>query len=233
MLKAVQHTTAILVFANSASQEFEQKPFVKNTVLFETLNQETLTKVRKTGLPYFHFTEKEQVGSSFGERFVNAIQEVYKKGYDNVITIGNDSPQLKTSHLLEANKQLLLGKTVLGPTFDGGFYLMGLHKSNFDSSLFKRLPWQRFGLFNRISQLFENSNSHLFRLPVFEDIDTEKDIVKLLGFSKSISITIKNILLSIEEKGLSLFKLRIIANFELFSSPLFNKGSPTVLPLSY
>ena len=231
MLKVVQHNTAILVFANSASQEFEQKPFVKNTALFEALNKETLTKVKKTGLPYFHFTEKEQFGNSFGERFVNAIHEVYKKGYDNIITIGNDSPQLKTAHLLEANKQLQLGKTVLGPTFDGGFYLMGLHKSNFDPSLFKRLPWQRFGLFNRISQLFENSNSHLFRLPVFEDIDTEKDIVKLLGFSKSLSITIINILLSIQEKVLSLFRLRVITYFELFSFPLFNKGSPFLLPL--
>jgi|GEM_PF-3111148 len=110
---------------------------------------------------------------------------------------------------------------------------MGLHKSNFDASLFLRLPWQRFGLFNRISQLFENSNSHLFRLPVFEDIDTEKDIVKLLGFSKSLSITITNILLSIQQKVLSLFRLKIITCFELFSFPLFNKGSPVLLPFSY
>ncbi len=232
MLKAVQHNTAILIFAHSAAQEFERKPFAKNTVLFEALNKETLTKVKKTGLPYFHFTEKEQFGDTFGERFVNAIQEVYEKGYKNVITIGNDSPQLKTSHLLEANKQLELGKTVLGPTFDGGFYLMGLQKSTFDASLFERLPWQRFGLFNRISQLFENSNSNLFRLPVFEDIDTEKDAVKLLSFFKSISITILDILRALEEKVLSLFRMRIFTYFELFTSLLFNKGSPLVLPLS-
>lgn len=231
MLKAVQHTTAILVFANSASQEFEQKPFVKSAVVFEALNKETLNKVKKTNLPYFHFTEKEQFGNSFGERFVNAIQKVYEKGYKNIITIGNDSPQLKTSHLLEAYKQLQLGKTVLGPTFDGGFYLMGLHKSNFDASLFLRLPWQRFGLFNRISQLFENSNSHLHRLPVFEDIDTAIDVVKLLGFSRSIAITILKILRTIEEKVLKVFSARAFNFSDSYSSPLFNKGSPVLLHL--
>ena len=231
MLKASQKNTAVLIFANSASTELVQKPFAKSTVLFEVLTTETLDKVKKTKLPYFHFTEKQQFGNTFGERFVNAIQEVYSKGYDNVITIGNDSPQLKTTHLLEACKQLQQGKTVLGPTFDGGFYLMGLHKSNFDASLFKRLPWQRFGLLNRISQLFENSSSRLFRLPVFEDIDTEKDALKLSNFSKSVSITILRILRAIEEEVLHLFKIQLSTHFDLFSSPLCNKGSPVLLPI--
>ncbi|WP_394974384.1 DUF2064 domain-containing protein [uncultured Croceitalea sp.] len=226
MLKAVQHNTAILIFAHSAAQEFEQKPFAKNTVLFEALNKETLTKVKKTGLPYFHFTEKEQFGDTFGERFVNAIQEVYEKGYKNVITIGNDSPQLKTSHLLEANKQLELGKTVLGPTFDGGFYLMGLQKSTFDASLFERLPWQRFGLFNRISQLFENSNSNLFRLPVFEDIDTERDVAIILNFTKTLSSFILLLLNKISSYLDTIFPKQENISHTNFSLSFYNKGSP-------
>jgi len=232
LLKASQHTTAILVFANSASQEFERKSFAKNPALFEALNNETLTKVKKTKLPYFHFTEKEQFGNSFGERFVNAIQEVYKKGYDNVITIGNDSPQLKIAHLLEANKQLQLGKTVFGPTFDGGFYLMGLHKSNFDASIFLRLPWQRFGLFHRISQLFENNNSHLFRLPVFEDIDTKKDVVKLLGFSKSVATGLLSMLRILFKNVTFFFEPPINKPYNPSTSAPFNKGSPVLLYFS-
>ena len=226
MLKVTQHNTAVLIFANSSSQEAAKKPFVKSSLLFKALNKETLSKVKKTKLPYFHFTEKEQSGNSFGERFVNAIQQVYQKGYDNIITIGNDSPQLKTAHLIEAAKQLQQGKTVFGPTFDGGFYLMGIHKKNFDAVLFKRLPWQRFGLFNRISQLFENSNSHLFRLPVFEDIDNEKDAIALLNFSKSVSTTILLILRTIAKKCATLFSVNFITFFDSFCSPLLNKGSP-------
>ena len=103
---------------------------------------------------------------------------------------------------------------------------MGIHKSNFNAALFKRLPWQRFGLFNRISQLFENSKSHLFRLPVFKDIDTKKDAVALLNFSKSVSTTILSVLNAIANKGLAFFKAIFNIVLNLFSSPLLNKGSP-------
>ncbi|WP_350289482.1 DUF2064 domain-containing protein [uncultured Croceitalea sp.] len=226
MLKTAKHTTAILIFANSASTEFELKPFAKSAALFEALNKETLVKVKKTKLPYFHFTEKEQLGTSFGERFVNAIQEVYQKGFDTIITIGNDSPQLKAAHLLEAYKQLQLGKTVLGPTFDGGFYLMGLHKANFNASLFKRLPWQRFGLFNRISQLFENNNSQLFRLPVFEDIDTERDVAILLNFTKTLSSFILLLLNKISSYLDTIFPKQENISHTNFSLSFYNKGSP-------
>ncbi|GMN10082.1 hypothetical protein MTsPCn9_15030 [Croceitalea sp. MTPC9] len=226
MLKTAKHKTAILIFANSASTEFEQKPFAKSAALFEALNKETLAKVKKTKLPYFHFTEKEQLGTSFGERFVNAIQEVYQKGFDTIITIGNDSPQLKTAHLLDAYKQLQLGKTVLGPTFDGGFYLMGLHKANFDASLFERLPWQRFGLFNRISQLFENYNSQLFRLPVFEDIDTRRDVAILLNFTKALSSFILFLLNKISSYLDPIFPKQENTSHTNFSLSFYNKGSP-------
>lgn len=226
MSKTGQHITAILIFANSSSQEFEQKPFVKNATLFEALNKETLSKVKKTKLPFFHFTEKEQLGATFGERFVNAIHEVYQKGFDTLITIGNDSPQLKTMHLLEAYKQLQLGKTVLGPTFDGGFYLMGLHKSNFDAALFKKLPWQGFSLFNRISQLFENNNTLLFRLLVFEDIDSEKDVMVLLNYTKVLSSFILLVLNKLYKHSNKIFSKQEITNYTNFSLSFYNKGSP-------
>ena len=194
MLEVSQQHTAVLIFANSATQELEQKTFVKKPELFEALTQETLLKVKKTGLPYFHFTEKEQSGTTFGERFVNAIEAVYEKGYENVIAIGNDSPQLKTSHIHKAYTQLQLGKTVLGPSFDGGFYLLGLHRSNFNATLFERLPWQRFGLLDRISQIFKTSESPIFRLSVFQDIDAAKDVVVLLNFIKKLTSKIQAVL---------------------------------------
>lgn len=215
-----------MIFANSSQREHSHKPFSKYSPLFEVLNQQTVQKVKRSGLPYFHFTEKEQKGNSFGERFVNAIQAIYDKGFENVITIGNDSPQLKLAHLLRANAQLVKGKTVLGPSTDGGFYLMGLHKSNFDANLFQRLPWQRFSLFRRISLLLKANRSELFHLPVLHDIDTQKDVVLLLNYSNAISGTLL----------LLLTRLVIIKNrihtavqhsaFSLFSQLDYNKGSP-------
>ena len=72
--------TAILIFANSAKEEANANP-LQIVLFFETLTNETINKVKQTGLPYFHFTEKQQIGNSFGARFTNAIQSVFDKGF--------------------------------------------------------------------------------------------------------------------------------------------------------
>ena len=180
--------TAILVFAGSAQQDAQQKGFANGEVLFHALTKETLRKDERSGLPYFHSTELEQQGDSFGVRFVHAIQEIFSKGFDSIITIGNDSPQLKTKHLVLAQQQLALGHSVLGPSLDGGIYLMGLHKSQFDAQRFLDLPWQRFALFKRIFQLVQRTTTTVYRLPVLADIDSLNDFLRLSNFVKSVSL---------------------------------------------
>tara|TARA_R110000782_G_scaffold169324_1_gene261214 strand:- start:964 stop:1653 length:690 start_codon:yes stop_codon:yes gene_type:complete len=222
------HTTAILVFANSAKEELVTKSIPKSEQLFEKLTKTTLSKAKKTGLPIFHLTEKEQIGSNFGERFTNAIAAVFDKGFDNIITIGNDTPHLKTQHLKNTVKQLKLGKTIIGPSVDGGFYLLGLQKSNFDVSKFKKLPWQRFILYNQISRWLQSESSELVKLPVLQDVDNVKDLRSLLLFSKTLSTSL--ILLII---GLLSLKNRLFHKkyhfINLFPNRCFyNKGSPEI-----
>jgi glycosyltransferase A (GT-A) superfamily protein (DUF2064 family) len=227
----LHHTknTAILVFTNSAQAELSNKAIPKGELLFEGLTQDTLKKVVATGLPYFHISDKEQEGDSFGERFTKAIQTVFANGFDNIITIGNDTPQLKTAHLLKANKALKDGKTVLGPSLDGGFYLMGIHKSNFDQETFKRLPWQRFSLFNRISTLLEVTDSLLYKLPVLSDIDSFKDIKRLVSFRKSISFAILQLFALLLQVGKELETNILSIFFIIFLQLPYNKGSPVPL----
>lgn len=198
-------------------------------VLFQTLTQDTLQKAKKTGLPYFHISEKEQTGNSFGERFTNAIQTVFEEGFDNIISIGNDTPQLKTAHLLKTKAALEAGESVLGPSLDGGFYLMGIHKSNFDKEIFKRLPWQRFSLFNRISSLLEQTDSLLYHLPVLSDIDTIKDVKRLAYFKNSISSTVLQMLMLLIQLEKEFQTIEISLFSATFLQQPFNKGSPVLL----
>lgn len=92
-------TTAILVFANSAKEDLANKGISKGEQLFNILTTATLRKAKNTGLPVFHFSDENQIGNSFGERFTNAIASVFEKGFTSVITIGNDTPHLKTQQL--------------------------------------------------------------------------------------------------------------------------------------
>lgn len=221
--------TAILVFANSAQKELANKTMPKGELLFEGLIEDTLQKVHATGLPFFHFSDAQQKGATFGERFTNAIQEVFQNGFENIITIGNDTPQLKTSHLLQAHAALQAEKTVLGPSLDGGFYLMGIHQSNFDSDSFKKLPWQQFNLFHRISALLDIADSVLHQLPMLRDIDTFNDVKRLASFRKSISSTLLRLLASVLQLGHELQTILVSFLSAILLQQPHNKGSPQLL----
>ncbi len=225
--------TAVLIFANSAEVDVRNKMSIAKPKLFQELTEHTLQVVRQSGLPFFHISEKEQHGNTFGERFSNAIQSIYDRGYENVITVGNDSPELRAHHLIEAERQLELGNTVLGPTLDGGFYLMGLHRSNFDAQLFQKLPWQQIGLFRRISQLFRTNNSTLFTLPILQDIDIIEDVSALLNFVRRIPKAIFKILADLAKRNIQFFETHIPKPEIRFITFSFNKGSPNLLLLTH
>ncbi|WP_109434165.1 DUF2064 domain-containing protein [Aquimarina sp. AU119] len=221
--------TAILIFANSIHEELRNKYITGGKILFSELTRKTITTVKQTGLPFFIYTEKEQRGVTFGERFVNAIQDVYNKGYDNVITIGNDTPHLNKYHLIESAKQLENNTFVLGPSLDGGFYLMGLHKSQFNVDLFLKLPWQSKKLSTCISRLIETTKIKMVTLEVLIDIDDINDIKSISRFFKKLSGKLKKII-----QSLLLYKIDI-ADFivpgitTIYTYRFFNKGSPSTL----
>ncbi len=221
--------TAILIFANSGQQEAFAKPFNSSAVLFDELNRHTLKKVKATHFPYFHISEKEQVGNSFGERFTNAIQSIYAKGFENVISVGNDTPHLKTGHILKAARRLETEDIVLGPSVDGGFYLMGLKKSLFSVDTFLKLPWQTSILSQGIYRLIDANHIRLFKLEVLSDLDTISDIKLILESSKYICSSLKKLLLSF------ITRLKHIvfsyASFfqKIFEKRHFNKGSPILI----
>ncbi|MEW2920674.1 DUF2064 domain-containing protein [Muricauda sp. ANG21] len=220
--------TAILVFANSADTDSHIKKIGGNTSLFDALNEHSLKIVKASGLPYFHFTEKEQVGETFGERFTHALQSLFDKGFANIIAIGNDSPQLKTQHLLEAHQHLQLGKTVLGPAVDGGFYLLGLHASNFNPESFAGLPWQMTTLFNATRHHFESGGCTVFSLNRLLDIDSASDIKRLSNHISTLADRWLSLFSKILGETIAFLEAGHTTRKNIFLFIPFNKGSPVV-----
>tara|TARA_R110002072_G_scaffold115578_1_gene245896 strand:+ start:307 stop:984 length:678 start_codon:yes stop_codon:yes gene_type:complete len=219
--------TAILIFANSAKKEAERKSFLSSDV-FSALNHQTLKTVEKSGIEYFHFSEKNQVGSSFGERFSNAIENIFNKGFKNVITIGNDTPHLKTKHLVDTVHQLEKNDLVLGPSKDGGFYLMGIKKEHFNKETFLKLPWQTSKLQKCITSIVTSKKLHIKFLEILNDLDVLEDIKKILHSFKAIPKSVLKILalLICTQKE---FFVDLTINFKkTFFSPNSNKGSPLI-----
>lgn len=221
--------TAILIFANSAQQEAVNKPFRKSSAIFDVLNKQTLQKVKRSKLPYFLISEEEQKGETFGERYTNAIQFVYDQGFENVITVGNDTPQLQTSQLIETAKKLEENPIILGPSKDGGYYMMGLNKSQFNLETFLNLPWQTSQLTKRISRLLSARKIKIVFLKMLADIDNISDAKSVLNDFRNISAKLKKILLSLFSSE------KIIISYSPFffqnsSEEInYNKGSPLLL----
>ena len=224
-----EHKTAILIFALSSQEEQRRKKIMNGDNLFNALSEHSLKIVEKTGLPYFHYTEKEQEGDTFGERFTNAIQSVFNRGFKQIITIGNDSPQLKTSHINKATRLLALNTSVLGPSADGGFYLMGLHRENFDSRKFKDLPWQTANLGNELKKEFSTTQNSLVQLDRLFDIDNSQDLYFISKFSNQLTLNIKRIIISLIETTSALYKIEFLFEGQFQSKIHHNRGSPLIL----
>ncbi|MHC1750658.1 MAG: TIGR04282 family arsenosugar biosynthesis glycosyltransferase [Cellulosilyticaceae bacterium] len=70
----------------------------------------------------------EQEGHDLGEKMYQAIEFVLSKGYDKCILIGTDVPEITKLDLDEAFDALSKCDLVLGPSLDGGYYLVGMTK---------------------------------------------------------------------------------------------------------
>lgn len=69
-----------------------------------------------------------QHGDGLGARMEEAIRYVLGLGYEKAVLIGTDIPEIKAGSLTKAFDLLDAGDVVLGPTVDGGYYLIGMKK---------------------------------------------------------------------------------------------------------
>lgn len=197
--------------------------------LFKELNRQTIATARKTGLPYIIFSENEQVGNTFGERFTNALTAVFNGGYDQVITIGNDTPHLSAGHILLAQEKLKKSTLVIGPSIDGGCYLMGIKKNHFKSEQFKNLPWQSSKLGAIISDTLSRKRTNLYLLETLSDLDTFADLQQVLKEAYTLSKRVLQLIQNIVNQGLSLDYHTTNRFFESLTKSHFNKGSPSLV----
>ncbi len=119
-----------------------------------------------------------QTGDDLGARMARAMADAFDSGYRQVLIIGTDLPTLPGSVFGDAVRLLASHDLVLGPTLDGGYYLIGLRKPA--PELFTGIPWST----NRVLALTREQAAarglHTALLPVRRDIDTVEDLAALI-----------------------------------------------------
>lgn len=92
-------------------------------------------------MPVLFSFSGDQCGESFGQRLANAVEKSFALGYSRLLICGTDTPDLTEAHFLEAAERLQTHSVVLGPSPDGGVYLIGLRRESFRKEAFQSLPW--------------------------------------------------------------------------------------------
>ncbi|MDX1472041.1 MAG: TIGR04282 family arsenosugar biosynthesis glycosyltransferase, partial [Flavobacteriaceae bacterium] len=118
------------------------------------------------------FNRKLQQGGDLGEKMENAFQEIFKLNYQKVIIVGSDLFDLSTNIIEDAFNQLNKHDIVIGPSEDGGYYLLGMKKLH--PQLFINKDWSSQ---NVLTQTLESSEEQtIFLMPTLNDIDTYEDL---------------------------------------------------------
>ena len=89
------------------------------------LPEEARDYFRELVKPLLEFSTYPQRGQDLGERMQNAIQKEFSNGAARVVVLDTDSPTLPGQYIMQAFELLKKVDFVLGPTCDGGCYLMG------------------------------------------------------------------------------------------------------------
>ncbi len=115
-----------------------------------------------------------QKGDNLGERMRNAFNQSFAEGAKRVVIIGTDSPTLPTSYIQKAFDVLKKVPVVIGPTFDGGYYLLGLSKQN--DNIFDDVEWSTSRVFKQTLTRIKSLNMQVYVLPPWYDVDTPEDL---------------------------------------------------------
>jgi hypothetical protein len=125
-----------------------------------------------------------QRGRDLGARLKRMLHELFAKGYQRVAVIGSDSPTLPRARLLQALRVLHHIPVVIGPTEDGGYYLLGCRKVQEGKKI--RLPDIFDGIAWGTSETYARTVARLRRdrvafgvLPRWYDVDRPADLTRL------------------------------------------------------
>ena len=121
------------------------------------------------------FYKKTQTNGGLGDRMSNAFKEILEEK-KQVVIVGSDCPSLTPDILNLAFEKLEEFPFVIGPTFDGGYYLLGMNE--YERSVFENVEWSTASVFETTLSRMKELGKECFLLPKLSDIDYEEDWIK-------------------------------------------------------
>ena len=117
------------------------------------------------------FTLIAQRGEKFGERLLAATEDILACGYGSVCLIDSDSPTVPKAAFEQAVWELARegDRVVLGPSRDGGYYLIGLKRAH--ASVFQDITWSTASVCDETLERARAAGIEVVMLPLWYDVD--------------------------------------------------------------
>jgi glycosyltransferase A (GT-A) superfamily protein (DUF2064 family) len=115
----------------------------------------------------------------FGDCLFEAVSQLLALGHDAAVVLNADSPTLPTALLVNAAEILARpgDRAVIGPSTDGGYYLLGLKTAH--RRLFEDIDWSTERVAGQTMDRAREIGLPVQVLPAWYDVD-ERDALKLL-----------------------------------------------------
>jgi rSAM/selenodomain-associated transferase 1 len=121
-----------------------------------------------------------QRGDELGARERHIFEDLFAHGFEKVIIVGSDLPTLPAEHIRQAIAWLDKGTVAIGPSSDGGYYLIGLTRSpDGVPDLFTRVRWSTPHAYEDTIWAAGLAGLHVERVPYWYDVDDEEGLTRL------------------------------------------------------
>lgn len=119
------------------------------------------------------FEKYLQQGNDLGERMQHAFETAFAQGASKAVIIGSDCVDLTGAIVKAAFRQLDDHSFVIGPTLDGGYYLLGMNA--LEPTVFDNIQWSTATVLPTTLERIQSLQKNYFLLPALPDIDYEAD----------------------------------------------------------
>lgn len=120
------------------------------------------------------------------EKIYNSMKEVFSLGYKKCILIGTDIPEISKENIIDSFNLLNDNDFVFGPSYDGGYYLVGMKEYN------DVIVKTNSGTLNNILNAIENINLKYSIIEKRYDIDEYNDLIELNNRINNNKIVLEN-----------------------------------------
>lgn len=123
-----------------------------------------------------------QRGADLGARERAAFADLFAAGFDKVVMVGSDLPTLPAGHIRQALGQAAPGTAVLGPSEDGGYYLLALAAPAPGAplpDLFTGIRWSTAAALDDTLAAARRAGQRVTLVPRWRDVDDAAGLARL------------------------------------------------------